>query len=77
LVGHRADPAQALDHHWNLPVRSTFNELLEASELNDVQARLLHTVLVVEKERHLAVALYARHHLDRDSAQAFGSDGGL
>ena len=72
-----ADAAQALHHHGHFPVRAAFDEFLEAAELDDVQAHLLHAVVGVEQDRHLAVALDARHGVDGDAAEAGGRGGGF
>ena len=75
VVRHRADAAQPLHHHRHLPVGPALDELLEAAEFDDVQPHLLHLVLRVEQDRHLAVTLDTRHRVDGDTAQAVG-DGG-
>ena len=72
MMRHRADAAQALHHDRHLPVGPALDEFLEAAELDDVQAHLVHLVLLVEQDRDLAVALDARHGIDRDAAQVFG-----
>jgi hypothetical protein len=54
--------------HRDLPEGPALDEALEAAELDDVQPRLLHLVLVVQQDRHLAVPLDAGHRLDRDDA---------
>ena len=70
VVRDRADAAQALHHHRHLPVGPADDELLEAAELDDVQAHLLQTLLVVEQQRDLAMAFDARDRVDHDAAQA-------
>jgi hypothetical protein len=40
VVAHRADAAQALHHHRQLPEGPALDEALEAAELDDVQPRL-------------------------------------
>ena len=77
VVRYRADAAQALDHDRHFPVWATLDEFLEAAELDDVQAHLMHLVLLVEQDGDLAVALDARHGIDRDAAQLFGMFGGF
>jgi hypothetical protein len=64
-------------HDRHFPVRPALDELLEAAELDDVQAHLMHLVLVVEQHGHLAVAFDARHRVDRHAAQGFGVGGGF
>jgi prolyl-tRNA editing enzyme YbaK/EbsC (Cys-tRNA(Pro) deacylase) len=76
MVRHRADAAQPLHHHRHLPVRAAADEGLEAAELDDVQPRLAHAVVLVEQQRHLAVALHARQRVDGDAAQAACGSGG-
>ena len=77
VVADRADPAQPLHHHRHFPVRPALDELLEGPELDDVQARLLHVVVLVHQQRHLAVSLDPRQRFDDDAAQAFGVSRGL
>jgi hypothetical protein len=57
MVRHRADAAQPLHHHRHFPVRPTLDELLEAAEFDDVQAHLLHLIVLVEQQGNLAVPL--------------------
>jgi hypothetical protein len=77
VVRHRADAAQPLHHHRHFPVRPAADELLEAAELDDVQPRLLHAVVLVQQQRHLAMAFDARQRVDGHAAQAFGVGGGF
>ena len=49
VMGDRADAAQALHHHRDLPVGPALDEFLEAAELDDVQAHLLHMPVRVEQ----------------------------
>ena len=72
VVADRADAAQALDQHRHFPERPALDEALEAAELDDVQAGLLHLVLLVEQDRDLAVPLDAGHRLDDDAFEAVG-----
>ncbi len=72
VVRDRADAAQALHHDRHFPVGAALDELFEAAEFDDVQAHLLHLVVVVEQDGDLAVALDARHGIDGDAAQLFG-----
>ncbi len=74
VVRHRADAAQALHHDRHFPVGSAFNEFLETAELDDVQPHLLHMVLGVEQDRHLAMAFNPRDRVNGDPAQALGHD---
>ena len=77
MVRYRADAAQALHHDRHLPVRPALDELLEAAELDDMQAHLMHLVLLVEQDGHLAVTFDARYRVDRHAAQGFGMGGGF
>jgi len=77
VVRHRADAAQALHQHRHLPVGPALDEFLEAAELDDVQAHLVHPVVGVEQQRHLAVALDAGHRLDDDALEVLGVGGGF
>ena len=70
VVRYRTDAAQALHHHRYFPVGPAFDELLEAAELDDVQPHLLHMVLRIEQDRHLAMAFDARDGVDGNAAQA-------
>ena len=65
---HRANATQALDHDRDFPIRPALDEFLEAAELDDVQAHLVHPVLLVEQNGDLAVALDARDGINRDTA---------
>jgi hypothetical protein len=47
-MAHRADPAQALHHDRHFPVGAALDEFLEAAELDDMQPRLHHMIVVVE-----------------------------
>ena len=76
VVRDRADAAQALHHHRHFPVRTALDEALEAAEFDDVQAHLVHLVVLVEQDGDLAVALHARHGVDGDAAQGTGVGGG-
>ncbi|EXI75903.1 MAG: hypothetical protein AW07_00831 [Candidatus Accumulibacter sp. SK-11] len=69
VMRHRADAAQALHHHRHFPIRPALNELLEAPELHDVQPRLLHLVVIVEQQRHLAVPFDARQRVEGNAPQ--------
>ena len=71
VVRHRADAAQPLHHHGHFPVRAALDELLEAAEFHDVQPDLVDAVLVVEEQRHLAVALDPGHRVDRHAPEPF------
>ena len=77
LVRDRADAAQALHHHRHFPIGSALDEFLEATELDDVQPRLLHAVVFVQQQGDLAMALDARDRVDRDTAQALRVGGGF
>jgi hypothetical protein len=77
VVRHRADAAQALHHHRHFPVGPALDELLEAAELDDVQPHLLHAVVRVEQDRHLAMAFDPRQRVDGDAAQARRMGGGF
>ena len=77
MMAHRTNAAQALDHHRHFPVGAALDEALEAAELDDVQAHLLHLIALVEQDGHLAVALDARHGVDGDAAQACRMLGGF
>ncbi len=72
MVRHRADAAQALDHDRHFPIRPALDEFLEAAKFDDVQAHLMHFVLVVEQDGDFAVAFNPRHWVDGDTAQGFG-----
>ena len=67
MVAHRADAAQTLHEHGQLPERPPLDEALEAAELNDVRARLADVVVLVEEDRHLAVTLDPGDGLDHDA----------
>ena len=77
VMRHRADAAQALHHHRHFPIRPALDEFFEAAEFDDVQAHLMHLVVLVEQDRDLAVAFDARDRVDGDAAQFFGMGGGF
>ena len=68
-MGDRADAAQALDEHGHFPERAPLHEFLEAAELDDVQTRLPDMIVLVEEQRHLAVAFDPADGLDDDASQ--------
>jgi hypothetical protein len=72
VVRDRADAAQALHHDRHFPVGPALDEFFEAAEFDDVQAHLMHLVVVVEQDGDLAVALDPRHGIDGDAAQLSG-----
>ena len=53
-------PGEALDHDRHFPVGPALDEFLEAAEFDDMQAHLMHFVLVVGEDGLLAVALDSR-----------------
>jgi hypothetical protein len=67
VVADRADAAEPLDRDRHLPVRAPLDEALEASELDDVQAGLLHLACIIEQDRDLAVSFDAGNRFDHDS----------
>jgi hypothetical protein len=75
VVADRADAAQPLHHHRHFPVGPALDELLEAAELDDVQPRLLDDAVLVQQQRHLAVALDPGERLDDDALQARAARG--
>ena len=72
MVRHWTDAAQALYHHWHLPVGAPLDEFFEAAEFDNVQPDLMHLILIVQQNRHLAVALHARYRVDDNAPQVFG-----
>ena len=70
MVAHGADAAEPLHHDRHFPVRAALDEFLEATEFDDVQAHLVHLVVIVEQDRDLAMALDPRHGIDGDAALA-------
>ena len=66
VMAYRADAAQALDDDRHLPVQPPVDETLEAAELDDVQPRLVHLVVAVEVNCHLAVSFDAGHRRNLD-----------
>ena len=76
-VADRADAAEALHRDRNLPVRPAADEDLEAAKLDDMQPDLMDAILVVEKDRHFAVALDPGDRLDSDSTKLVGRLGGF
>ena len=72
MVRYRADAAQPLDHDRHFPVRPALNEFFEAAKLDNMQAHLMHLVLVVEQDGDLAVPLDPGNGIDGNAAQLFG-----
>ena len=72
VVADRADAAQALHQHRQFPVGPALDELLEAPEFDDVQARLLDVVIGVLEQGDLAVALDPGQRVDGDALEAGG-----
>ena len=68
-VADRTDAAQPLHGDRDLPVRPALDEDLEAPELDDMEPDLMNPVLLVEEDRHFAVALDAGDRFDGDAAQ--------
>jgi hypothetical protein len=77
MMADRADTAESLHQHRQLPERPALDELLEPSELDDVQSRLLHLIVRIEQQRDLAVALDPRHRFDDDAPELIGIGGGF
>ena len=77
MMAYRADAAQPLHHHRRFPVRPSLDEFFETAKLDDVQPHLMHAVVLVQQQRHLAVAFDARHGIDGDAAQFLGVGGGF
>ena len=77
MVRYRADATQTLHQNRHFPIRAAFDELFKATEFNDVQAHLMHLVVIVQQDGDLAVTLDAGNRLDDDPTQAFGMLGGL
>ena len=69
VVADRADAAQALHRDRHLPIRPAFDEDLEATKLDDMEADLMDAILFVEQDRHLAVPFDAGHRFDGDATQ--------
>jgi hypothetical protein len=76
-VADRADAAETLHRDRDLPVGPAADEDLEAAKLDDMEADLMDAILVVEQDRHLAVALDAGDRLGRDPAELLGRLGGF
>ena len=72
MVAYGADAAQPLHHHRCFPVGTALDEFLEAAKLDNVQAHLMHMVVLVQQQRYLAVSFDARHRLNRNAAQFSG-----
>lgn len=50
MVAYRADAAEALHQHRQLPVGAPLDKLLEATELDDVESRLLYDVVFIQQQ---------------------------
>ena len=74
-MGDRTDATEALHHHRGLPIRPALDEFFETPELDDVQPRLLDTVIRIQQQGHLAVTLHPRQGLDGHAAQVLGMPG--
>ena len=64
MVTDETDSADALHQHRRLPERVALNELLEPTELDDMQPGVDDVVVVVEMHGDLAVALDAGDGVD-------------
>ena len=76
-VTDRADAAEALHRDRNFPIGPPADEDLEAAKLDDVQPDLMDAILLVEQDRHLAVAFDPGDGLDGDATQLVGRLGGF
>ena len=74
-VADRADAAESLHRDRNFPIGPAADEDLEAAKLNDVQPDLMDAILLVEQDRHLAVAFDPGDGFDGDAMQACGAIG--
>jgi hypothetical protein len=75
MVRHRADAAQALHHDRHFPVRAPLNEFFKAPEFDDMQAHLMHLVVLIEQDGDLAVAFNPRNGVNGNATQALGMFG--
>ena len=71
MVAHRTDTTETLYHNRKLPVGTSLDEFFETAEFHDVETRLVHAVLLIHQQGHLAVTLDACHRIDRDTTQFF------
>src|SRR5450756_249180 len=60
LMADRADSAQALHDERHFPVGAALDEFLKAAELDDVEARLMDMIFIIQQQRDLAMPLDAR-----------------
>ena len=77
MVADRADAAQPLHRHRNLPIGPALDEGFEAAEFDDMQPDLMDLVFGVEQQSHLAVAFDPGQRVDGDAAEFFRAGGGL
>ena len=66
VMAHRTDAAEPLHEHDDFPQRPPLHEPLEAPELDDVETRVEHAMVVVHADGDLAVSLDARQRVDDD-----------
>jgi hypothetical protein len=70
-MADRANAAEPLDEHGDFPEWPALDEPLEAAELHDVQPGLGDLVVLIEKNRDLAVTLDSGYRLDDDPLEFF------
>ncbi len=66
MVADRADAAQALHHHRQLPVRAALDKFFKTAKLDDVQAGLLDFIIFIQQQRDFTVAFNAGNRVDSD-----------
>jgi 2-polyprenyl-6-methoxyphenol hydroxylase-like FAD-dependent oxidoreductase len=67
-VAYRTYPADARGNGGHLVVRSAFGELLEPTNLSDVELRVLYLAGVVQMDADLCVTFDPRNVVDRDGS---------
>jgi hypothetical protein len=72
-----ANATEALHRDRNFPIGPPLDENLETTELDNMQAHLMHLIMIVEQNGHLAVALDSRNRIDGDTSEILAARGGF
>jgi hypothetical protein len=71
MMADRTDAAESLNQDRDFPVGAALDESFEPTEFDNMKAGLLNHVVLIQKERYLAVAFDASHGLDDHPLQFF------
>jgi hypothetical protein len=74
-MAYRADTAEALHQYGDFGIRSTLDEFLKAAEFDNMKARLMHPVILIQQQGDLAVTFDSGNRLDHDPFQVLWMGG--